>query len=130
MYVYASTEEILYKALVDFPPLLQALKNGEFNEVEISEGDILKIRPDGRLERKTFEYSQYYGRGWWEYDSFSSITFGKKKKGYKRSDYIDDLKSVATFYGYTADRIDALINEGFTLEEIEECLYYGYCDEI
>ena len=20
--------------------------------------------------------------------------------------------------------------DGFTLEEIEECLYYGYCDEI
>ena len=130
MYVYASTEEILYKALVDFQPLLKALKKGEFNEVEISEGDILKIRPDGRLERKTFEYSKYYGRGWWDYGSFSTITFGKSKKGYKRNDYIDDLKSVATFYGYSADTIDDLINEGFTLEEIEECLYYGYCDEI
>ena len=130
MYVYASTEEILYKALVDFPPLLKALKKGEFNEVEISEGDILKIHPDGRLERKPFEYSKYYGRGWWDYGSFSSITFGKSKKGQKRNEYIEDLKSVATFYGYSADTIDDLINEGFTLEEIEECLYYGYCDEI
>ena len=112
--------------MIDFPPLLQALKNGEFNEVEVSEGDILKIRPDGRLERNTFEYSMYYGREWWDYGSFSSITFGRAKKGYKRNDYIDDLKSVATFYGYSADRIDVLINDGFALEEIEKCLYYGW----
>ena len=110
--------------------LLKALKKGEFNEIEVAEGDILKIRPDGRLERKTFEYCKYYGREWWDYSSFSSITFGKSKNGQKRNDYIDDLKSVATFYGYSADTIDDLINEGFTLEEIEECLYYGYCEEI
>jgi len=42
IYVYASTDEILYRALID-SPLFSALKKGEFEMVEISEGDILKI---------------------------------------------------------------------------------------
>ena len=57
IYVYASTDEILYRSLVDYSPLFSALKKGEFEAVDISEGEILKIRPDGVIERGTFEYS-------------------------------------------------------------------------
>ena len=42
------------------------------------------------------------------------------------SDYIDELRSVASYQGYSSEDIDTLLNEGFTPEEIEE---YIYCME-
>lgn len=116
MYVYSSTDEILYKALVD-SPLFSALKKGEYEEIAISEGDILKIRSDGRLEKSTFEYSYYYGRGWWDY-GFCTTT--GRRSG---NEYVDDLKSVASYLGYSPDTIDELIDGGFSPEEIEEYIY-------
>ncbi|MBQ2940739.1 MAG: class II glutamine amidotransferase [Clostridia bacterium] len=125
MYVYASTDEILYKALVDYQPLFKALKNGDFEEIGISEGDILKIRPDGILERNTFEYSYYYGRGWWDYGSFSSISLGNGKPTSTRNEYLESLKSIASYQGYSPEDVDELIVAGFTLDEIEDYLYCG-----
>ena len=125
MYVYASTDEILYKALVDYQPLFKALKSGDFEEINISEGDILKIRPDGILERNTFEYSYYYGRGWWDYGSFSSISLGNGKPTSTRNEYLESLKSIASYQGYSPEDVDELIVAGFTLDEIEDYLYCG-----
>lgn len=119
MYVYASTDEILFKALID-SPLFSSLKAGEYEEVKISEGDILKIRSDGKIERSTFEYSCYYGSGWWDYGFYgaSSKTGG--------NEYIDDLKSVASYLGYSPDSIDEFLDAGYTPFEIED---YIYCME-
>ena len=122
IYVYASTDEILYKALVDYPPLFSALKKGEVEAVPISEGDILKIRPDGKLDRKRFAYSYYYGRDWWDY---GSICLNTRKSRCAKNQYINDLKSIASFYGYTSEDIDDLIKAGVTAEELEDYLYCG-----
>lgn len=124
LYVYASTEEILYKALVDVPLLFKALKKGEFEEVYITEGDILKICSNGDLKKGYFEYKYYYGRSWWDYDYFPSTCYGSQA-GYSSSDYIEDLKSVASYQGYSPDEIDELVIAGFSLDEIEEYLYCG-----
>lgn len=120
MYVYASTDEILYKSLVDYQPLFKALKSGDFEEIEISEGDILKIHPGGSLERNTFEYSYYYGRGWWNYGSVSSISLGSGKPSDIRNEYLESLKTIASYQGYD---IDELITAGFSLDEIEDYIY-------
>ena len=125
IYVYASTDEILYKAIVDYPTIFSALKKGEYEAIDISGGDILKIRSDGNLERSTFEYSCYYGMDWWDYGSFSSISLGNGKAGYIRNDYIEDLKSIASYQGYSPDDVDELIAAGFTIDEIEDYLYCG-----
>ena len=122
MYVYASTDEILYKALVDYQPLFKALKSGDFEQIEISEGEILKIRPDGATERNTFEYSYYYGRGWWDY-GFSSISLGNGKITDTRNEYLESLKSIASCQGYSPEDIDELITAGFSLDEIEDYIY-------
>ncbi len=126
IYVYASTEEILYKAIIDYPPIFSALKNGEFEAIDISEGEILKISADGTTKRKTFEYSFYYGKMWWEYGSYTNY----EGFGFSKDDYIDDLKSVASMSGYSPEDIDELIKEGFSPEEIEEYLYCGMECEI
>ncbi len=117
IYVYASTDEILFKALVD-SPLFKAVKNREFTEIEISEGEMLKIRHDGKIERAKFEYRDYVGANWWDYGYLSN------------EEYINDLKTVAAFEGYSPKLIDDLLSHGFTPEEIEDYIYCRYGGEV
>ncbi len=124
IYVYASTDEILYKALIDFPILFCALKSGDYKEVFIKEGDILKIRPDGEIEKSKFEYNDYCGRNWWDYDTYSPYNT------FMGDCYIEDLKSIASYQGYSPEAVDELIEAGFTLEEIEDYIYCGMDGEI
>ena len=113
IYVYASTESILFKAIVD-TPLFKELKLGDYVEIDVLEGDILKIAPYGNIEKSRFNFSYYFGRGWWEYDlTERSVTEA----------YIEDLKYMAAFQGIEPEEVDELIKEGFTLDEIEEYLY-------
>ena len=113
IYVYASTEAILFKAIVD-TPLFAELKKGEYNEVAILEGDIIKITPSGKLEKSRSDFCNYFGRGWWEIDlTERPITEA----------YIEDLKYMAAFQGIEPEEVDELIKEGFSLDEIEEYLY-------
>ena len=125
MYVYASTECILWKALVD-TNLFDELNAGRYEQVPISCGDILKIASDGKLSFSKFEYRDYnYGRMhpcyWWDY-GFSDKGISKTEK----NTYIQDLKIFARYNGYDDSDVDALLAEGFSLEEIEEMVYCGY----
>ncbi len=118
IYVYASTDEILYKSLIDFPLLFKSLKSGDFEEVEISEGYILKICSNGDLEKSKFDYSYYCERNWWNFGikpyHSSVIT---------QDSYIENLKSIACYQGFSSEIVDELLNNGFTLEEIEDYIY-------
>lgn len=118
LYVYASTKEILYRALVD-TKLFDAVKHGETEEIEIASGDILNILPDGAIVQSKFNYTDYSGFGrynWWNYGD----------RDYSDDMYIDDLKEVAKCYGYSPKAIDELLEQGFSPEEVEE---YIYCME-
>ena len=124
LYVYASTEPILYKALVD-TKLFEVLKIGDYEEIPIEEGEILKIRPDGKLERHHFHYSYYKSKGWWEYDRYSShgLSYGQHTTDNPHDDYVNALKSVAAYQGVSVGVVDALLDEGFSPEEVEEYIY-------
>ena len=123
LYVYASTEQILYKALVD-TKLFEALKIGDYEEIPIEEGEILKIRPDGKIERYHFHYSYYKSRGWWEYGEFSSYGVSNDQaNGDTMDDYINALKSIAAYQGISVGLIDELLEDGISPEEIEEYIY-------
>ena len=117
IYVYASTDSILYKALVD-SPLFSALRKGECETVEINEGDILKITPDGNIEKRTFEYSYYYGKGWWNYGCYP-YSFGLTDNS-AEDEYLTELR---TFAGYQGIDVDEILNNGFSLQEIEDYIY-------
>lgn len=114
LYVYASTDEILFKALVD-TKLFAEIKKGAFEEIKIDSGDILNILPDGSIVYDKFKYTDYSYFGhyqWWDYDI-------------SKDSYIDDLKSVAAYQGYSPDDVDALIKTGFTPEEVEDFIYFN-----
>lgn len=120
IYVYASTDEILYKAIVD-TKLFEEIKNGRFEEIEINSGDILNILTSGEVVRDRFNYMEYIGirrYNWWDYAIDSKST--------ARKSYIEELKAIATYQGVSSEEIDDLLNSGFTLDEIED---YIYCME-
>ena len=56
-------------------------------------------------------------RHWWD--------FGFVGHGYSKDDYIEDLKSIATYQGYSPEDIDRFLKSGFSPDEIEEFIYCG-----
>ena len=114
IYVYASTEAILFKALVD-TPLFQELKKGDYEEISICSGEILLITPDGTIERSAFHFKDYGGQHWWD--------FCLRTRDNATDEYIEDLKYMASFQGIPPEYVDELLAEGFGLDEVEEYLY-------
>lgn len=116
LYIYASTDAILWKALIE-TDLFSELKKGNYEQINISCGDILCIQSDGTLTYDKFDYmDSYMGLSWRNYSFYSDDT-------YYNGTYLEDLKSVAKNLGVDEDMIDTLIDEGFTVDEIEEYIY-------
>ncbi len=117
LYVYASTAEILYRALID-TRLFNEIKQRKFEDVPINPGDILSITPDGTVAYAKFDYVDYsgwYNCRWWEH--------GVRDTTPSYDSYIDDLKMIAGYRGYSSEDVDELIQHGFSPEEIEEYMY-------
>ena len=116
LYLYASTEDIVKRALVQmrfFPERPE--------RVALSCGDILRIDPSGARTMDSFDSSQFYQS---RYSFFSCSS----RKGYRQTpeeEYLEELKSVAGAYGYAPESIDELLSQGFTTDELEELLYCG-----
>lgn len=119
LYVYASTEEILKKAM------LQAqLRLGKVEKVNLFSGELLRIDAGGKIARGHFDDSRLYSSfsfPWSRWESNETV----KRPYAEDSDYLEDLKSVAVFYGLYPEDIDALIEDGIDPTEIEEMLYCG-----
>lgn len=116
IYLYASTEEILQAALKRIPYHL-----GKAAKVELSCGEILRIDRQGKQTRAHFNTENllicdYYRRPFYPY----AHTFADN------AEYVSELKSVASGFGYTGDTIDYLLEEGYTTDDIEEFLYCGW----
>ena len=113
LYIYASTETILMKALSQL-----GMVGEPATHVDLRSGDILKIDASGIMSRGKFDDSNlctYYPMysSCYAFDSFG------------RNTYADELKSVARCFGFEPESIDRLLHLGFLPEEIEELLYAG-----
>lgn len=120
LYVYASTEEILCTALRQLPFSL-----GTSVRVELTCGDILQIDKHGHQDRSNFDTSKLFHRMYqpWMDFGFHSAVSGASAGG--KDSYLDDLKSIAMYYGFYPEEIDRLLADGFTTDDIEELLYCG-----
>ena len=120
MYVYASTDEILYKSIVD-SLLFDELKHGRFEEIPIEEGTIMKITPDGIIETERFKFSHRVHKPWWEYGY--TTDFGPSDAVPLEDDYLTQLKYAAMWQGIEPETIDEMLDQGYTLDELEEAIY-------
>jgi glucosamine 6-phosphate synthetase-like amidotransferase/phosphosugar isomerase protein len=142
IYVYASTDKILYKSLVD-SFLFDDLKEGNFEEVNMYAGDILKVDTDGTLSWYKFDYEYYSNSNWWDFGTqHDYITLDSTPKANKDTTmekitddveiddfercYIEELKEQACYYGYTPEDVDDFLAEGFTADDIAEAFYGEY----
>ena len=109
LYVYASTKSILDNALK------KVKLNGKYSEVDVSEGEILEIIPNGKFNRSTFTLQDYihtmfnpytwnYAK-WWEADEREELL----------------LEYCGTF-GASEEEVQLLLEVGYDPDEIEELL--------
>ena len=117
VYVYASTAEILNKALARCGNWL-----GRGEKVDIAMGDIVRIDGNGRITRGAFDAFKFYRSSWGYWD-----TPLYPKAPHSEEEHLALLKSVAKAFGFTGEMIDRLLDQGFTTMEIEELLYDGGC---
>ena len=122
VYLYASTKQILEKALrqlsFDWEPPIQ---------VSLECGEILQITAEGEGRRETFDDSNLLrGLAYGRYTPFSWWGVGSSARN-AESGHLAALKSVAGYLGIAPWEIDRLIEAGFTEAEIEE---YLYCTEM
>ena len=119
--IYASTEEILQKTL---KKLNWQLEKPE--QLELSCGEIVKIDCLGEMSREKFSFGQWGYRSWCSCRSYYP-PYSWEGEGIlaKEEGYLADLKTAARAFGYAAEDIDYLLNEGFLPQELEEYFYSG-----
>jgi len=124
LYIYASTDAILWKTMINtvlFKHIQKAIVDSSKNveRVIVNCGEIVKIDTKGDITKSTFEYDELcsLGYSWWDFRS-------KQSKVMQYDDvHVAELKSIATQFGYDPDEIDALLDSGYSFEEIEELMY-------
>ena len=115
VYIYASTAEILNKALARCGNWL-----GRGEKVDIAMGDIVKIDRGGRITRSTFDASKFYRSSWGYWD-----TSLYPRLPHSEEEHLSLLKSVAKAFDFTGEMVDRLLEQGFSTDDIEEILYEG-----
>lgn len=123
LYLYASTQEILDKAIQSIPVPL-----GESESVPLTSGEILKVNIRGIQSRSQFDDSRLWYNGYLPYSSASWWSSGGAPvhpDAKSQTQHAQALRSVAGAFGLTPQEIDQLLQEGFTEQEIEDYLYCG-----
>lgn len=118
LYLYASTETILKKAIRRLPFDL-----GTPVPVEIHCGELLCIDRLGKISRSNFDASNLFPR---LYDPLAAWTqFQPFSEPKVEEDYLNDLKAIAACHGLFPEDVDKLLADGFTAEDVEEYIYCG-----
>ena len=109
LYVYASTKSILDNALK------KVNLNGKYSEVDVSEGEILEITPNGKLSRSDFEMQDYIHTMFnpynWDY-----------AKWWMEDEREELLLEYCGTFGVSEEEVQLLLEVGYDPDEIEELL--------
>lgn len=121
LYLYASTEEILRRAISQMD-----LGTCRSCRIPLDCGEILRIDWEGALTRSEFDDYRIFAR-WrasiWDMPCRRSWKEGRVPA--PEDSYLEEVKSVAPAFGYAPEEIDRLAEIGFSPEELEDFLYCG-----
>ena len=121
VYLYASTEEILKKAIRKMHLLREKPV-----KIEMETGDILQIDEYGVMRKSSFNtdylFRYRYSGGASFYTGAQICAFWEEQES-EYAEYLDQLKAVAGNFGYSPEDIDRLQKQGFSCEEIEDAFY-------
>ncbi len=123
VYLYASTAEILDKAVARLPFNL-----GVYRTIGVKTGEIIRLDADGSIHRAHFVpqavpnvYAPYFGG----YSSRKQISYSNAHN--YEDEYVATLMSEAERSGLYAGIVEKMMQDGYTLEEIEDFIYCGSC---
>ena len=123
LFLYSSTKEIMAAALRSLH-----LRLPKHEVIELAEGDLLCIAPDGTISRDrfTFHEDDYAMTRWWRSGCFFNWNWGDPFTE-SRSAVPDDetaayLIDLCGYYGVAVEDVRRLRELGYTLVEIEELL--------
>lgn len=114
LYLYASTESILQKSIAR-----TWLGKEPQETIPIERGDLVWADRRGRFQTDRFEVWEDFRPFW---GCCRRVPAHLSEPGPSHW-YLEELKSVASAYGYTPDTIDELLKQGYSTDEIEEGLY-------
>lgn len=122
LYLYASTEEILSKAVKRM-----WLSYEKPVRIDIVCGDILRIDRGGQIDSASFDITNLFlsARYPWFYPGHHPVYTSCSAADNADKEYLSELKSVAASFGYSPEAIEGLLQEGFSTDELEELLYCG-----
>ena len=132
LYLYTSTQDIMTEALRSLH-----LRLPKHEVIEIAEGDLLRIAPDGTMSRDRFTfreddlYTHWFGRGYYYGCGFNWKDTFAESRSHKPDDETDAyLIDLCGYYGVALEDVQRLRDLGYTLDEIEELLLdpdsYGF----
>ena len=119
LYLYASQESLLHKALKMLPYNL-----GQPERIDLICGEIMCIDKQGNMSGVQFNTEKLFG-GFNYWSDWGIYRYPLAEQSADKKQYIEELKAAAPGYGITADDIDDWLAQGFFAEEIENMLYYG-----
>ena len=117
LYLYASTEAILQTALKHL-----SFRLSKPERIDLDCGEILCIDRLGKQSVEPFTFKNTRWDYLWDYPAVSAENTGTHAEQVRES-YLNDLKLVASCYGYTPQYIDYLLEEGFDFDSIEDILF-------
>ena len=123
LYLYASTEEILKRAIAQMD-----LWDDTACRIPLDCGEILRIDRTGEQKRSRFDGSHLFTRwqsGIWDPPYGRFAPWGASRRSSSARSYLDEIKSVAPAFGYAPEEMDRLAELGFSPEELEDFLYCG-----
>ena len=85
----------------------------------------MRIDKHGNQDLGTFDATNLLPRMYAPWTGFGLHSTTSKTATNTKDTYLDDLKSIAIFYGLYPEDVDALLAEGYTTDDIEEILYCG-----
>lgn len=122
-YLYASTEEILRRALDKL-----RLRQERHIQIPVNSGEMVRIARDGTITRSLFDDARLF-LPW--YDDLCCGGAFSENRGQLVSrwdeEYLTELRAVAASFGYAPEDIDMLLQQGFSPEDVEDFLYCGEC---